>query len=101
MRNSSLDSNNYFSNEAGQELGDFKRHEYGGAVGGPIAKDKTFYFLNVEKRYERSAVLRRLTVPTELEQAADFSQSLNAAGQMRVIHDPFTTVADPARAGRF
>ena len=33
--------------------------------------------------------------------AGDFSKTLNAAGQLRTIYDPFSTTADPARPGQF
>src|ERR1700681_2519212 len=44
-RNSALDARNFFD---GQKIAPFHRHQYGGAVGGPIRKDKTFFFTNYE-----------------------------------------------------
>ena len=99
-RDSAMDANNFFSNASGQELGDFERNEYGGALGGPIAKNKTFYFVNAELRRQQSAALRRLTLPTDLQLQGDFSETLNAGGQLRTIYDPFTTRADPANPGK-
>ena len=101
MRDSSMDANNFFANASGRELGEFKRHEYGGSVGGPIVQDKAFYFVNLESRYARAAALRRLTVPTAAQHQGDFSETRNAAGALRVIHNPFSTQPDPARPGRF
>ena len=101
MRDSSMDANNFFANASGRELGEFKRHEYGGSVGGPIVPDKAFYFVNLESRYARAAALRRLTVPTAAQHQGDFSETRNAAGALRVIHNPFSTQPDPARPGRF
>src|SRR5438046_795047 len=43
-RNSALDARNFFD----QGLPPFRRHQFGGAVGGPIKKDKLFYFTNYE-----------------------------------------------------
>jgi len=44
-RNSALDARNFFD---GQKIAPFRRHQYGGAIGGPIKKDKTFFFTNYE-----------------------------------------------------
>src|SRR2546427_6616822 len=44
-RNSALDARNFFD---GPNIAPFRRHQYGGAVGGPIRKDKTFFFSNYE-----------------------------------------------------
>jgi hypothetical protein len=46
FRNSAMDARNYFDTTAGPP--DFHRNQFGGAVGGPIRKDKTFYFVNYE-----------------------------------------------------
>src|SRR6202163_2051293 len=45
-RNSAFDARNFFD---GKKIAPFRRHQYGGAVGGPIKKDKTFFFANYEK----------------------------------------------------
>jgi hypothetical protein len=44
-RNSALDARNYFD---GADKPDFRRHQYGGAAGGPIVKNRTFWFANYE-----------------------------------------------------
>ena len=46
VRNSAFDARNFFD---GQTTPPFHRDQYGGAVGGPIKKDKTFFFTNYEK----------------------------------------------------
>ena len=46
VRNSAFDARNFFD---GQTIPPFHRDQYGGAVGGPIKKDKTFFFANYEK----------------------------------------------------
>src|SRR5438309_3678716 len=43
-RNSALDARNFFD----QQIPPFRRHQFGGALGGPIKKDKLFYFGNYE-----------------------------------------------------
>ncbi len=46
VRNSAFDARNFFD---GQTVPPFHRDQYGGSVGGPIKKDKTFFFANYEK----------------------------------------------------
>ena len=46
VRNSAFDARNYFD---GTSVPPFRRDQYGGAIGGPIKKDKTFFFTNYEK----------------------------------------------------
>jgi hypothetical protein len=46
LRNSALDARNYFD---GSTIPPFKRNQFGGAVGGPIRKDSTFFFFNYER----------------------------------------------------
>ena len=57
LRNSSLDARNYFDElsvlpptvpEGGKRIAPFRRNQFGGSLGGPIKKDKTFYFLDYE-----------------------------------------------------
>ena len=52
------------------------RDQYGFAVGGPIIKNRTFFFVDFEKTRQRDPVNIEGIVPTDLERAGDFSQSL-------------------------
>ena len=44
IRNDALDANNFFNNRAGRAKPDFKQNQFGGTVGGPVFKNKTFFF---------------------------------------------------------
>lgn len=51
LRNSSLDARNFFDqppSAIGHRLPPFRRNQFGGAIGGPIRKDKAFFFGNYE-----------------------------------------------------
>jgi hypothetical protein len=48
LRNSALDAANFFENAGGLPKSPFKRNQFGGAVGGPIIKNRTFFFADFE-----------------------------------------------------
>ena len=48
LRDDTFDANNFFSNRAGQPKPPFKQHQFGGAVGGPIVKNRTFFFADYD-----------------------------------------------------
>jgi hypothetical protein len=61
-RNSAFDAKNFFD-PADKEIPAFKRNQFGGALGGPIRKDKTFFFAAYESLIERLGVTGVSTVP--------------------------------------
>jgi hypothetical protein len=54
---------------------DHVRDQYGFAVGGPLIKNRTFFFVDFEKVRQRDPVNIEGVVPTDLERSGDFSQS--------------------------
>jgi len=98
LRNSKLDSNDWFLNRAGRKLGTFQRNQYGFTFGGPViipglynGRNRTFFFGGYEGLRQRSQATSTVTIPTSAEVSGDFSRTLNASGQPVVIHDPETT----------
>jgi hypothetical protein len=89
IRNDKLDARNFFA------LGKppFRRNNFGAAVGGPIRKDKLFFYGAYEGTRIRQGVTRVSRVPT----AAQLNGDLSALAQ---IFDPFSSVADPDRPGQ-
>ncbi len=71
-----LDANDFFSNQAGLSKPDHSRNQYGFSLGGPIRKNKTFFFIDMERVLETDPVPILATVPTQLERTGDFSQTL-------------------------
>ncbi len=96
LRDSALDSQNYFQKLRGEELGDFSRSQFGGSAGGPLQRGKTFFMVSYEGLREQAFASSTLTVPSALERQGDFSQTLAANGQVVRIFNPFTTRANPA-----
>ncbi len=48
LRDDSLDANDWFANRAGDSIPPLRRHNYGGTIGGPIIKNKTFFFFDYD-----------------------------------------------------
>ena len=63
FRNDALDARNYFDN-SGFPKAPFHNNQFGGSVGGPIIKDKTFFFLDYEGQRETVGVVSLDCVPT-------------------------------------
>src|SRR5438094_1168247 len=61
LRNSALDARNFFDQTIGAPP--FKRNQFGGALGGPLKKDKMFVFGNYEGFRQRLALSSRAIVP--------------------------------------
>ena len=99
LRNSRLDSNSFFANRDNRPLGSFKRSQFGATATGPLQTDKTFFMGAYEGLRELRASPNTFTVPTTLQRAGDFSQTLAANRGLITIYDPFTTGPNPAGSG--
>ena len=92
LRNSGLDARNYFNTEPKKSV--FQNNNFGGSLGGPIVKDKTFFFGAYEGQRERvgSDFLLQVPTPTEIQEAE--------AGALAAINpstnQPYLTKINPA-----
>ena len=80
LRNDVLDANNFFSNALGAPKPVRKRNQFGVAVGGPLVRNRTFWFADYEGLREREGVPRARNLPSPLEKAGLFSVA---------VFDPF------------
>jgi hypothetical protein len=83
-RDDAFDANNFFNNRAGRSKPDFRQNQFGGTLGGPIFKDRTFFFADYQGHRENQGQTFLSTVPTLAMRAGDFSEL------SRVIYDPAT-----------
>jgi len=91
-----FDANDFYSNRDGQPKGDYKKDEWGGSIGGPIIKQKTFFFFDFLKTRNNSPDAFTTTVPTAAEKRGDFSKTFNDDGTLQQIFNPFDVGLDAA-----
>jgi len=85
LRNNDLDATNFFTNTAGLPKDLLHRNQFGGSLGGPIKKNKAFFFGNYEGTREHRGHTLLGLVPTLAQRAGDFSGPGNPA----VVVDPY------------
>jgi Carboxypeptidase regulatory-like domain/TonB dependent receptor len=83
LRNSSLDANTYFNNLNDVPRGHFTQNQYGATIGGPVIKNRTFFFGDFQIFTSRQATTVQSVVPTPLMKTGNFtelSQTLHDSG---------------------
>jgi Carboxypeptidase regulatory-like domain len=73
FRNTVLNANNFFNNRAGTVRPPLNQNQYGLAGGGPVIRNKMFFFANWEAFANRAGLPYAARVPTAAEQAGDFT----------------------------
>lgn len=83
LRNDKLNARNFFAPPT-QQKPVLRQNQFGGALGGPIRKDKTFFFVDWQGTRFRNAAVRTSSVPTAALRGGDFSG-------LATIYDPDST----------
>jgi carboxypeptidase family protein len=112
-RNDVLNAKNYFlgqcdpSNPITCRKQMLRRNDWGYTFGGPLKKDKVFFFWSEEWNRERRGVVRQAQVPTSQERSGDFSDcggpvlgasGLSPGGQLYASQTPLPNTPDPCAA---
>lgn len=96
FRHDRLNARNYFA--AGAEIPRYRRNQFGYTLGGPIRKNRTYFFTDYQGSRWGLGRVRISTVPTALQRQAVFSEAVS--GRPVAIYDPATTRIDSGRTVR-
>jgi len=88
LRNDKLDANTFFNNRQGLPRPPFRRNEFGGTIGGPIRRNKTFIFADYQGIRLRQPQTIVSTIPTLQQQAMVRTGDFSGLGA--TIYDPNT-----------
>ncbi len=116
VRNTITDANDWFNDRSGIPIPPVHRHDFGATFGGPIWKNKTFFFFDYEGLRSSNMQTYRAGVPSAAERTGNFSElcgaqggSFNASGictdssgnQLNAgqLWDPYSGTYDPNNGG--
>jgi hypothetical protein len=88
LRNTSLDAKSFFA----QETEKFNLNQFGGSFGGPIIKDKTFFFVDYEAKRSRQGTNFLGIVPTEEMRNGNFAHTISGdVTPLGFIRNPYVS----------
>ena len=96
FRNEALNARNYFQS-SNPVKPRFRRNQFGGVIGGPLRRDRTFFFGDYQGQRQTIGRTVISTVPTLQQRQGIFTEAI--AGRVPLIYDPATTT--PTGSGTF
>src|SRR6185436_9076731 len=91
FRNEALNARNVFASTVATKP-EFRRNQFGGVVGGPIQRNRTFFFADYQGQRQHIGRTVISTVPTALQRQGIFTEAIG--GRVPQIFDPATTVSN-------
>jgi carboxypeptidase family protein len=95
FRDDSLDARNAFAVTRPK----LEYKQFGATLGGPVFRNKTFFFAGFDRWDFTTANINQARVPTAAERRGDFSNTRDGLGNLIVVYDPATTRPNPSGAG--
>jgi Carboxypeptidase regulatory-like domain len=99
LRNTSLDAKSFFATSTEK----FNLNQYGGSIGGPIFKNKTFWFIDGEQKSQRHGIASTGIVPTLAMRSGDFTDDPYGVprpiGTGGVNQDGYSAITNPNVTG--
>ncbi len=85
LRNDKLDANDFFANRNGLKRPPLRRNQFGATLGGPVVKNRSFFFVSYQGERQTSSSSGATTVPTPAMVHGDFSGVAS-------VYNPFALV---------
>jgi Carboxypeptidase regulatory-like domain len=91
LRNEALNARNFFASTVATKP-EFRRNQFGGTFGGPLQRNRTFFYADYQGQRQDIGRTVTSTVPTVLQRQGIFTEAIG--GRVPQIFDPATTVPD-------
>ncbi|PYX60289.1 MAG: TonB-dependent receptor [Acidobacteria bacterium] len=91
LRNEKFDAKNFFD-DPNSRIAPYKQNQFGFTFGGPLVRNRTFFFVDYEGLRIRQAQTLTSTVPTLAQRSGDFSSQLDLSSPQQALAADGTTL---------